>query len=119
LFAVLKVYLGTTIMKTILLFCVILCSASVFGQAAGSISSQPVPTVFTDHPLHAEPHALATQTPIAGGSADAYGYEKGEQPLWQFGPVSQAVPLGDVARAYRKEKLTGKKAELILEKQGS
>jgi len=27
--------------------------------------------------------------------------------------------LGDVARAYRKEKVTAKKAELVFEKQGS
>jgi len=39
--------------------------------------------------------------------------------LWEFGPVSQSVPLGDVARAYRREKLTVKKSEVILEKQGS
>jgi hypothetical protein len=39
--------------------------------------------------------------------------------LWEFGPVSQPTPLGDVARAYRKEKSVAKKAELVLEKQGS
>lgn len=62
---------------------------------------------------------MATETPVAGGAADAYGYAQGEQPLWEFGPVSQPVPLGDIARAYRKEKMTGKKAEILLEKQGS
>ncbi|HJX00497.1 MAG TPA: hypothetical protein VJ453_10060 [Terriglobales bacterium] len=106
-------------MKTTLVVFIMLCAASAFGQAVGTISSQPTPAVFSEHPLHAEPHSMATQTPIAGGSADGYGYEKGEQPLWQFGPVAEPVALGDVARAYRKEKLTGKRAETILEKQGS
>jgi hypothetical protein len=106
-------------MKSTLLLCFVLCAVGAFGQAAASISSEPTPFRVADHPLHAEPHAMATQTPIVGGSVDAYGYEKGEQPLWQFGPISEPVPLGDVARAYRKEKLTGKKAEIILEKQGS
>ncbi len=105
-------------MKTTLLVLLVLCAVGAFGQAS-SVSSQPAPAVFADHPLHAEPHAMATETPVAGGAADAYGYEKGEQPLWQFGPVSEPVPLGDIARAYRREKMTGKKAEILLEKQGS
>ena len=106
-------------MKTILLALFTLCAASAFGQVQASISSQPQPTQFNEHPLHAEPHALATQTLIVGGAADTYSYERGEQPLWQFGPVSPPVSLGDVARAYRKEKLAAKKAEVVLEKQGS
>lgn len=104
--------------KTVLAFFV-LCAASAFGQAAGSISSQAQPVRFADHPEHAEPHAMATQTPIVGGAADSYSYGQGEQPLWQFGPISQPAPLGDVARAYRKERLTGKKTALVFEKQGS
>lgn len=106
-------------MKTTLVVLFVLCAAAAFGQAVPSISNQPSVPVFVDHPLHAEPHAMAMQTPIAGGSADGYGYEKGEQPLWQFGPISEPVPLGDIARAYRREKMTGKKAEIVLEKQGS
>ena len=105
-------------MKNVLLAFFVLCAASAFGQA-GSISSQAQPVRFADHPEHAEPHEMATQTPIAGGAVDAYTYGQGEQPLWQFGPISQPVPLGDVARAYRKERLTGKKTALVFEKQGS
>ncbi len=106
-------------MKNTLVVLFVFCAAGAFGQAVATVSSQPSPAIFTDHPLHAEPHAMAMQTPIAGGSADNYGYEKGEQPLWQFGPISEPVPLGDIARAYRREKMTGKKAEIVLEKQGS
>lgn len=105
-------------MKTTLLILILLCSAAAFGQAA-SISSQPQPAQFNDHPLHAGPHSMATPTPIAGGAADSYSYEKGERPLWEFGPVKQEVSLGDVARSYRKEKQGIKKAEVVLDKQGS
>ncbi len=31
----------------------------------------------------------------------------------------EPTPLGDVARAYRREKLAAKKAEIVFEKQGS
>jgi hypothetical protein len=108
-------------MKTALAFLAffVLCAASAMGQSAASISSQAQPVTFPDHPEHAQPHEMATQTPIVGGAVDNYSYAQGEQPLWQFGPVSEPVPLGDVARAYRREKLTGKKPALVLEKQGS
>lgn len=98
-----------------ILFC--LFAAAAFGQTAGVISSQANPTIIPDHPLHAAPHAMATEQPIVGGMGETYSYERGEQPLWQFGPMKQEVPLGDVARAYRQTKLVAKKSQITLEKQ--
>ena len=92
------------------------CSVSSFGQSAPVFSN---PVQMADHPQHASYNRMACETPLAGGSADAYSYARGERPLWEFGPVSQPVPLGDAARAYRKDKVTAKKAEMVLEKQGS
>lgn len=105
-------------MKTTLLVLIILCAATALGQTAAVISNQPVVVHVPDHPMHAEQHALATEHSLLGGGSDTYTAH-GERPLWEFGPVSEPVPLGDVARAYRKEKLTAKKATKILEKQGS
>lgn len=104
-------------MKTTLLILIVLCAASAFGQTA--LSSQPSVVQFTDHPEHASVQPMATERPLVGGTSDNYTYAKGERPLWEFGPVSEPVPLGDVARAYRKEKTAAKKAEVVLEKQGS
>ena len=107
-------------MKTTLLLLFFICTAAAFGQvSASSISGQAQPAVFIDHPQHAEPHAMAVERPIAGLGADSYSYAHGEEPLWQFGPVAEPMPLGDVARAYRKEKSAAKKAEFVFEKQGS
>jgi hypothetical protein len=106
-------------MKTTLLILFILCAAAAFGQNVNVLSSQPQITSFYEHHEHAEPHALAQEQPIVGGGGDTYSYGQGQQPLWEFGPVSEPVPLGDVARAYRKEKTAAKKAELVFEKQGS
>ena len=108
-------------MKITIFLLLILCTAAVFGQtSAGSVSSQPQMVTVPDHPLHAELHALGTERPLVGGGSDTYTYAQGERPLWEFGPVSQPpTPLGDVARAYRKEKVAAKKAEIIFEKQGS
>ncbi len=92
-------------MKTTLFVLFIFCSAAAFGQAA-VLSNQPQVVQSPSHPLHAETHPMATESPLVGGGG--YTYAQGERPLWEFGPVSQPTPLGDVARAYRKEKLTAK-----------
>jgi hypothetical protein len=105
-------------MKTIFLAMIVLGATAAFGQA-GSLSNQSVPLVMSDHPQHASFTAMASEHPLVGGAQDNYTYAQGERPLWEFGPVSEPTPLGDVARAYRKEKLTAKKAEIVLEKQGS
>lgn len=107
------------IMKITLLALLILCSAIAFGQAAGSISSQVQPVVIPDHPQHASQQSLATEHSLVGGGPGTYSYAQGERPLWEFGPFSDPVPLGDVARAVRKEKVNARKAGIIFEKQGS
>jgi hypothetical protein len=104
-------------MKITLLILILFCAVGAFAQAG--ISSQTVPVLFNEHPQHASVTPMATEQPIVGGAPDNYSYAHGERPLWEFGPVSEPVPLGDVARAYRKEKMDAKKAEIVLEKQGS
>jgi hypothetical protein len=106
-------------MKITLFVLFIFCTAAAFGQIGGSIPSQAQVLELPEHPLHAELHEMAQERPLVGGGPGAYTYAQGERPLWEFGPVSVPTPLGDVARAYRKEKLAAKKAEIILEKQGS
>jgi hypothetical protein len=107
------------ITKTTLLALFLLCSAAAFAQVAGSVSSTVVLPPMPEHVEHAEAHAMAVEHSLVGGGSDTYTTAHGERPLWEFGPVTEETPLGDVARAYRKEKMTGKKAEIILEKQGS
>jgi len=106
-------------MKTILAISILFCAAAAFGQAGGSISSQPQVIQVPDHPQHAAPHALAEEQSLIGGSSANTFALHGDRPLWEFGPVKEEPSLGDVARAYRKEKETGKKADLVFEKQGS
>jgi hypothetical protein len=104
-------------MKTTLLMLFILCATAVFGQNGGVLSNQAQILEFPEHPQHAAPHDMAREQSLVGGSS--YTVEHGEVPLWEFGPISEKPSLGDVARAYRKEKVTAKKAEIVFEKQGS
>ena len=104
-------------MKTI--FCVffLLCAASAFGQVgvSSSINAEVQPLYLPDHAAHASQHDMRPEQDLY--SAPSVSYAKGERPLWEFGEISHPTPLGDIARAYRKEHLAARKAELVLEKQ--
>lgn len=105
-------------MKPMLIVFCVLCAATAVGQVGTTgLSAQPYSPYFPDHAQHATQHAMGTEQPLVGGGT--YVVMQGERPLWEFGPVKEEPSLGDVARAYRKQKLTGKKAELVFEKQGS
>jgi len=106
-------------MKTTLAVIFTLCAAAAFGQNGAVLSNQSQILEFPEHPQHAAPHAMGREQTIVGGSSDSYTVEHGERPLWEFGPVAEKPSLGDVARAYRKEKTTAKKAGFVFEKQGS
>jgi hypothetical protein len=107
-------------MKNVLLIAMIVFVGSAcFGQTAALLSSQPQVIHMADHPMQATQHSMASEHSLVGGGASTYSYAQGERPLWEFGSVSEPIPLGDVARAARKEKLNAKKAEIVFEKQGS
>ena len=101
-------------MKTTLFILCFLGATTALGQTAGVLSNQPAIIQIPDHPQHAAQHDLAPEQSLLG--SDLYSYAKGERPLWEFGPISQPVPLGDLARAARKEHELAKKAEFIFEK---
>jgi hypothetical protein len=96
-------------MKTaVFVFC-LFCASASFGQFGGEATQLQM----SDHVRHAEQHDMAHPQNILEHSE--FAYEKGERPLWEFGPISQSVPLGDVARAYRKEHALVKKADILWE----
>ena len=105
-------------MQRLLFAIVFLGATAAFGQA-GAISSQAQMMQIPDHPQHASLAPMACEHSLVGGAPDNYTYAQGERPLWEFGPVSEPTPLGDVARACRREKLAAKKAGIVFEKQGS
>lgn len=105
-------------MKTTLLALIILAGTVAFGQSAGVLSNVPQELRMSEHPMHADVTPMASEHFLVGGGT--YTVAHGEGPLWEFGPVSEpARPLGDVARDVRKEKQSARRAEVILEKQGS
>jgi hypothetical protein len=102
-------------MKTLIIiaFC-FLCATAAFGQLGSALSNNPQPLILTDHPQRAAEHPMAQYDNLRGSTA--YSIEHGERPLWEFPSEKHETPLGDVARAYRKEHAFDKKAVVVMEK---
>ena len=103
-------------MKTIFVLPCLLFATAAFGQTATVLSNYVQPMVMVDHPAHAAQHALAQPQDLLEHSD--YTYAQGERPLSDFVHPSEPAPLGDLARAFRVEHLSAKKAQFIFEKQG-
>ncbi len=88
---------------------------AAFSQTATVLSNNPQPTVIPDHPQRAVEHSMAQETSLL--STSSYSYAKGEQPLADLGSIPYETPLGDVARAYRKQHADVPKAVKTVEKQ--
>lgn len=95
-----------------------ICSAA-HAQIPGTGLTGPVgnSVMFADHPDQASMHDMGSERSLIGGGGSTYA--QGERPLWEFGHPVEPKPLGDVAREFRQQKLTAKKAEFIFEKDGS
>jgi hypothetical protein len=101
-------------MKTASLLICLLCAAAAAAQNAPVLTNQAQAIQMPSHDQHASQHELAPAQNLLGNAS--YYYAQGERPLWEFGPVSQPVPLGDIARAFRKEHAAARKAQRVLEK---
>jgi hypothetical protein len=109
-----KIKLVVVFIPALLIF----CSPAHAQTAGGLLSNSPVILELPSHPELAQLHDMAPEHELVGQGPNTYSYAQGEQPLWEFGHPYEAVPLGDVARAYRQQKLTAKKAQIVLEEQG-
>ncbi len=96
-------------MKNIFFAILLAGATAAFGQSQAVLSNQ---LVIGDHPEHAQRAPLAHEQNLWGDDSP-YTFAKGELPLSEFARASAAVPLGDVARNYRKEHASVKKAVIV------
>ena len=105
---------------TIFAFC-LLCTTAALGQSlGGSLGSAAMSSTYqiTGHQQQASVHPMAQEQSLLNGTGGVY-VEHGERPLWEVAPPDPpAIPLGDVARAYRKEHETCKKAQFVYAQVG-
>jgi hypothetical protein len=98
-----------------LFFLCALCATTASAQTASVLTNNPQPMQMTDHVLHASQHAMAPESSLLGSTS--YGYAQGEVPLAELASPIYETPLGDIARANRKEHAAVPKAAKVLEKQ--
>ena len=100
-------------MKTIIFATCFLCTTAAFGQASATISARPQPLSFEYNPQHATRPPVADVQNLFDTTGSTYTYGQGERPLWEVAEPKHEVPLGDSARALRKEHEVVKKAAQV------
>jgi hypothetical protein len=101
---------------TIFTLCFLCVSGAAFGQTASVLGNNPQPIVMPDdRPQHASQHAMGTESSLL--TSGTISWAKGEVPLSELGSPIYHTPLGDIARAYRKEHETLPKAARVMENQ--
>jgi hypothetical protein len=108
-----KINLNRVAIATLTFLC-FLCATSAFAQTAPVVSNNPTPIQMQEHLQHATDHALASESSLFRATSP-YSYAQGEVPLAELGTIPYETPLGDVARAYRKEHAVVPKATKVLQ----
>ena len=105
-------------MKTALFVAFCLCATAALAQVGGGsmgYASLSSTTQMMSHDQHASGHDMAPEQNLWSGTGGVYTAQ-GELPLWEVAPKHPPeTPLGDVARAYRKEHETAKKAQFVYQ----
>lgn len=102
-------------MKATIFALFLLCvSGAAFAQNGIVLNNTVQPFQMMDHPLQATEHSMAHETSLFS-SAGVY-FAQGEVPLADLGSPIYHTPLGDIARAYRKEHEAAPKAVITMER---
>jgi hypothetical protein len=100
-------------MKTTMIALCFLCATAAFGQTGTVLSNSAQPFQIADHVQHASEHPMGTETSLFGASP--YSFAQGEVPLADLASPIYHTPLGDIARANKKDHATVPKAVKTLE----
>lgn len=103
-------------MKSLLLLCAVcvVFSAAAFGQnslSGNAMNAQAQMFTMAEHTQHASQTGMAAEQDIREHSTVTVG--QGERPLWEVMPAPQFVSLGAIAKAYREEHVTARKASVV------
>jgi hypothetical protein len=89
----------------------LLCATAAFGQTY--VNSDAHATEFSSHVEHASQQGMARSQNVMEQSSTFHG--QGQRPLWEVQPAARTIPLGDIARAVRKELAAAKRSTIVWE----
>lgn len=99
--------------KSLIVVCFVFFAGAAFAQSVGggsALSNEPQMLVMPSHQSHASETGLSAGKSLLTGSGSVSA--KGERPLWEVAPNVVPVPLGDSARALKKEHAEARKAQV-------
>jgi hypothetical protein len=102
-------------MKTLVVMLGFLAGSAAMAQIGGGVlSSEPTVIGFNSHNAHASQQGMGELQAVMERGAPLIA--QGERPVWEVAPPKPtAVPLGDIARMLKKERLAAKKAATVWE----
>jgi len=80
-------------------------------SGGAALSAEPQVLQVPSHPARAYQKDMGQDQNLLGSSHTLSAH--GERPLWEVAPKTQSVPLGDIARTFREEHATVKKAVIV------
>ena len=93
---------------------VVFSAPSAHAQSVPVLMNNPTPMRMSEHAQTAGERPMAQENTLL--SVGSYSYAKGEVPLIELASPVYQTPLGDIARAYRKEHALAPKAVVVFEK---
>ncbi len=98
-------------MKITLFALCLFCAVSALGQSSIGPSSMAPSFQVADHPGRASQQPATPEQSLLGNNAVTVGH--GEMPLWEGVPESHPAPIGEQARALKKEHDAVKKSHCV------
>jgi hypothetical protein len=103
-------------MKAVIVtLCFAFCVSTAFGQIGSVLSNEVQPIQPISHPQHAAPQAMSAERDLLIPSTFTSG--RGERPLWEFASATPEIPLGDIAKIFRQERVQLPKSRKVWENQ--
>ena len=101
----------------LLVFCFffwVLAGTAAKAQVGGTVLSNEISggLSFTSHSTRAAQRPTSDEQNLLGNSANLSAH--GERPLWEFAQPKKEVPLGDIAREYRKQRAATVKKTAVI-----
>jgi len=99
--------------KSVIVVCFVLFAGAALAQSVGggsALSNEPQMLIMPSHQSQASEKAISSGKSLLTGSGSVSA--KGERPLWEVAPNNVPVPLGDSARALKKEHAEARKAQV-------
>ena len=103
-------------MKSVLVaLCFAFCVSVASAQVGSVLSNEVQPIQPISHPQHASQQSMSVERDLLISSFPVSA--RGERPLWEFASAKPEIPLGDIAKMFREQRMELPKSKRVWENQ--